>query len=139
MSKITYDTQLLKIMFLFEKVTRTKLKDCFYDDKEILTFVVDQPQIGKAIGKNASNVKKLKDLLKKNIKIVAYNDNIIRFVENLIYPIKAQVRKEGNDIIIGGKDTKTKGILIGRNRSNLENLKSITKKYFKDIENIHVK
>jgi N utilization substance protein A len=138
MSKITYDAQLLKLMPLFERVTRTRVKDVFYDDNELLTFVVPQKDIGKAIGKNASNVKKLKGMLKRNIKIVAFNSSPTKFVENLIYPIKAQVEKQGNTIVIKGNDTKSKGILIGRNKSNIINTQNIVNKYFKDIEEIKV-
>ncbi len=138
MSKIKYDAQLLKLMTLFERVTRTHVKDAFYDNNELLTFVVPQKDIGKAIGKNASNVKKLKDMLKRNIKIVAFNSSPTKFVENLIYPIKARVEKQENTITIAGNDTKTKGILIGRNKSNIKNTEKIVKKYFKTIEEIKV-
>ncbi len=60
MSKITYNADLLKIMSLFEKITRTRIKDCFIDNNSLLTFVVPDFQIGKAVGKNAVNVKKQK-------------------------------------------------------------------------------
>lgn len=129
-----YNLELLKIMSLFEKVTRTRLKDCFFDDNDLLTFVVDAPYLGKAIGKRAANVKKLENLLKKKIKIVGFTDSPEKFVENLIYPIKAEVVKVDNLITIKGPDTKSKAILIGRNQSNLKNYKNIVNKYFKDIE-----
>ena len=43
MTKITYDANLLKIMTLFETLTGTRLKDCFYDDNNLLTFVAIYP------------------------------------------------------------------------------------------------
>ena len=70
MSKITYNAELLKIMMLFERITRAKLKDAFYDNNSLLTFIVAENEIGKAIGKKAVNVKKLERLLKRKIKIV---------------------------------------------------------------------
>ena len=125
-------------MTLFENVTRTRVKDSFVDDNDLLTFVVDQQYIGKAIGKGARNVKKLEKLLKRRIKIVAYNDDVEQFVTNLIYPIEAEVEHKDDTIIIRGKDSKTKGMLIGRNRSNVNNTLKIVQKYFNSIEKINI-
>ena len=138
MSKIKYNADLLKIMFLFEKITRTRLKDCFIDNNQLLTFVVPSFQIGKAVGKNAVNVKKLENLLKRKIKIVAFNPSAVLFIKNLIYPITAEVEKQNNVIIIKASDMKSRAFLIGRNQVNLKNNLKITKKYFKEIENIKV-
>jgi len=139
MSKITYNAELLKIMSLFENLTRTALKDCFIDDNNLLTFVVSDIEIGKAIGKNASNVKKLEMLLKRKIKILAFNPSPVAFVKNLIYPVTdAEVEQQDKTIIIKGHDSRTKGFLIGREQSNIKNMIGIVKKYFKDIEQIRV-
>ena len=138
MSKITYNADLLKIMSLFEKITRTRLKDCFIDDNQMLTFVVPSFQIGKAVGKNAVNVKKLENLLKRKIKIVGFNPSPTMFIKNLIYPVKADVEQQDNVIIIKANDTKSRAFLIGRNKTNLKNNLKITKKYFKEIEDIKV-
>ncbi len=138
MSKITYNADLLKIMSLFEKITRTRIKDCFIDNNSLLTFVVPDFQIGKAVGKNAVNVKKLENLLKRKIKIVAFNPSAVLFIKNLIYPIKAEVEQQDDVIIIKANDTKSRAFLIGRNQTNLKNNLKITKKYFKEIENIRV-
>ena len=125
-------------MSFFEKITRTRIKDCFIDNNQLLTFIVPDFQIGKAVGKNAVNVKKLENLLKRKIKIVAFNPSAVVFVKNLIYPIKAKVDQQSNIIIIKANDTKSRAFLIGRNQVNLKNTLKITKKYFKEIENIKV-
>ncbi len=139
MSKITYNAELLKIMALFETVTRTGLKDCFIDDNNLLTFVVSDIEIGKAIGKNASNVKKIEELLKRKIKILSFNPSPVQFVKNLIYPVSdVEVEQQDKTIIIKGHDGRTKGFLIGREQSNIKNMLGIVQKYFKDIENLKV-
>src|SRR3972149_1543150 len=119
MSKITYNAELLNIMSLFERITRTMIKDCFYDDNNLLTFVVNDIEIGKAIGKNASNVKRLESLLKRKIKILAFNPSAVEFVKNLIYPVTgAEIQLEGDTITIRGKESK--GFLIGRNQWHIK-------------------
>jgi len=77
-------------------------------------------------------------LLKKKIKIVEFNSDIKQFIRNFILPLQVKdINQEENIITIEGPDTKTKGLLIGRERKNLENLKNIVKRYF-EIEDIKV-
>ncbi len=132
MSLVKYDNQSLKTMSLFEKITRVDLKDLFTDDNELLTFIVKEGYLGKAVGKKAVNVKKLEGLLNRKIKILEFNPNIINFIKNLIYPLKPKsIEQQEDTIIIEGEDTKTKGLLIGKNAKNLRNTEKIVQKYFK--------
>ena len=48
-----------------------------------------------------------------------------------------EITEEQGIVTIVGPDTKTKGLLIGRERKNLENLRDIVKRYFQ-IEDINV-
>jgi transcription termination/antitermination protein NusA len=134
--KIKYDINLMKFMQLFENITHAKLKDCISNEQ--LIFIVQDGEIGKAIGKGGSNVRRLEELLKKKIKIVEFNSDIKQFIRNFILPLQVKdINQEENIITIEGPDTKTKGLLIGRERKNLENLKNIVKRYF-EIEDIKV-
>ncbi len=126
----------MKYMSLFETLTQSKLKDCIVNDKVI--FIVEVNQIGKAIGKAGINVKKIENILNKKIKITEFSPDVLQFIQNFIYPLKPREIKEEDKIItITGPDTKTRGLLIGRDAKNLNNLKSIVKRYF-DIEDIKV-
>lgn len=126
----------MKIIQIFENVTRAKLKDCI--DSERLMFIVEEIDIGKAVGKGGVNIKKLENMFKKKVVVIAFNNDVVRFVSNLLYPIKPKdVRKEENQVIIEGYDTKSKGLIIGRDKKNLNNIISIVKRYF-DIEGIKV-
>jgi len=136
MNRIRYDINLMKYMQLFESLTRAKLKDCINNGQ--LIFIVEENEIGKAIGKKGSNVKRIEELLKKRIKIVEFNPDVKQFIRNFVLPLQVKdINEENNIITITGPDTKTKGLLIGRERKNLENLKSIVKRYF-EIEDIRV-
>jgi N utilization substance protein A len=138
-SKIVYTGETLKLMSLFESVTRTRLKDCFVDNNDLMTFIVVNGDIGKAIGKNASNVKKLEEMLNRKIKIVEFNSEKIGFIRNLIYPIRPRnVVEKDNTITVESGDSKSRGLLIGRNASSLRNFEAIAKKYFPDIKEIKV-
>ncbi|MBN1503253.1 NusA-like transcription termination signal-binding factor [Candidatus Woesearchaeota archaeon] len=131
MARISYNAELLEIMKLFENITDTKLKDCFIDHNLLLTFIVQENQLGKAIGKKAVNVRRLEKLLNRKIKIVEFNPTLEQFVKNLVQPLKVEkVNVDNGYVEVTGLDTKTKAMLIGRNKSNLTNNEDIIKKYF---------
>ena len=133
--KIKYDINLIKYISLFESVTKAKLKDCIANNRII--FVTNENEIGKAIGKNGSNIRRVENILKKKIKVVEFSQDVQQFIRNMIYPLQARdIKDEDGTITITGPDTKTKALLIGRERQNLENLKNAVKRYFpvKDIK-----
>lgn len=127
---------LMKYMSLFESITGAKLKDCIANDK--LIFIVEEGNISKSIGKRGSNVKMLENVIKKRIRIVEFNNDVADFIKNLIYPtIVKDIKQENSIVSIMANDTISKGILIGRDRHNINIIKSIVKRYFK-IEDIKV-
>lgn len=134
--KIKYDINIIKYISLFESVTKAKVKDCIVDER--ITFIVHENEMGKAIGKNGSNIRRIKDMLKKNVKVVEFNPDVLQFIRNMIYPLHVKdVKEEDKVITIKGPDTKTKALLIGRESKNLENLKNIVKRYF-DVKEMKV-
>jgi len=136
--KIKYDLNLMKFMSFFESLTNTKLKDCFIDKNGLLVFVVEENQIAKAIGKRGINAKNIKQKINRKIKIVEFNPHLEIFVANLISPLSAkEIKIDDKVITITGPDTKTKGLLIGRNGQNLRNYEETVKRYF-DINEIKV-
>ena len=114
---------------LFENVTGAKVKDCINDEE--LIFIIEEGNIKSALGKDNANIKKLESLLKKNIKLIAYSKDVIKFVINLIYPIKPDNIDLKDDVIyITINDAKLKGRVYGRGRERLKKLELIIKKYF---------
>ena len=131
MARIKFDMAHMKFMALFENITRTSPKDCIVD-QNLVTFVVKSDQAGKAIGKKGVNVKRLETKLNKKIRIIEFDEDIIKFTQNLIYPFnKVQIEKIEDDVVLTGQDVKTKGLLIGRNSQNLLKIEGILKRYFK--------
>ena len=67
--KLTMDDILL--MNALEKVTGAQAKDCI-SEGQLVSFLVPQEQVGKAIGKAAANIKQLEAAIKKRVEIVPY-------------------------------------------------------------------
>ncbi len=133
-----YNLETIQLINLFENIAKINVKDCFFD-KDKLVFIVNEGQGSKAVGKKGINVKKFAEKTNKRIKIIEFSNDPVKFINRYISPIKPEsVVQEGKIIKISAKTTKDKGLLIGRNSQNLENLKKVTKKYFKDIEDIKI-
>tara|TARA_Y100000310_G_scaffold186269_1_gene186386 strand:+ start:42680 stop:43078 length:399 start_codon:yes stop_codon:yes gene_type:complete len=123
-----YTKDIIDHINLFETLTKARVKDCLISEK--LIFIVEEGDIGKAVGKNGRNVSHLSKLLKKKIRIIEFNNKIEKFVKNLIYPAEGKIYKEDNSVFIE-TNNKEKGLIMGRNRENLKELQKILNMYFK--------
>ena len=126
----------MKLMTLFESMTGAKVKDIIANDK--LIFIIEENEMGKAIGRNGINIKKMESMLKKKIKLVEFSNDVLQFVKNFIYPAGIiDIKNEEGIVTIQGKDTSTKAMLIGREHQNINHLNNIVKRYF-DVKEIRV-
>jgi len=129
-AKIVYDIAAMQCMNLFETLTKAKLKDCIMDEAQAV-FVVEQNEIGKAIGKHGANVKALERALRKRVKLVEFHHDQQQFTRNLIAPLALQdYHEEEGVVVLTAKDLKTRGMLIGRNASHLRAFEAIVQRYF---------
>ncbi|MEW6063050.1 MAG: NusA-like transcription termination signal-binding factor [Nanoarchaeota archaeon] len=127
---IKYNLQTMQYRTTFENLTSARVKDCFLMNK--LIIVVDEGELGRAVGKNGGNIKKIEAILKKKIRVIEYSNDILKFVKNLIYPITAKsIVQENNNITIFVDGVQDKGRIIGRDRKNINELKHIISRYFK--------
>ena len=126
----------MRYISLFESLTGAKVKDCIVNDTVL--FIIHENEMGKAIGKHGSNIKRVENSLKKKIKLTEFNNDVSQFVQNLIYPLKPkEIKEENGTVTIYGNDVKTKGLLIGRDRHHINLVNNIVKRYFK-IEQVKV-
>lgn len=136
--KIKYDMNVMQFISMFESATGAQLHDCFMQDERIV-FVVKQGQIGRALGKGGMNIRKLEDYLKKKIRIIEFNEDVLQFVRNAVHPLKIEeISEEEGIITIIPPDSKTRGYLIGRGAANLRSTESVVKRYFENIKEIKV-
>jgi len=135
MASRSFDAQTLKIIVFFEKITGARLKDYL---PEHSLFIVEQGEMGRAIGKNAANIRKVEQLLKRSVQLlkrsvqlVEFNSNLGDFIRRLAHPAEIISVEEHDGIVtIRGRDTKAKGMIIGREHSKLNLLKEIVKRHF---------
>jgi len=140
----TFDMQFIRYINLFGRVTKITAKHCFLYNNT-LVFVVSKNQIEEAIGKNNSNLRKLSEILGKRIRVIAEPHSIKdikNFVSVLVSPIKfdsIEIVKNnlGNEEVLIKADLEGRSMLIGRNKTRLEELKQIIEEHF-NIKNVRI-
>jgi len=120
--------QTMRYINLLDKASKVRTSKCYIYNNTII-FGVPGFQISKAIGPDASNIKKLQEKLGKRVRIVkeaSGTEDARRFVSDIVSPVKFKSLEVKEDIIVitaGG--TQNKAALLGRNKRRYEELKII--------------
>jgi len=125
--------QFIRYANLFGKITRIRTNHCFEYNNTII-FAVPRRFVGKAIGEDNKNLKKLNQIIKKKIKIVPIpngKEDVENFVSVIVSPVKfkaIEIKDDGGAVI--NASTQSKASLIGRNKVRLEEMQDILSQYF---------
>lgn len=131
---LTFDTETIRIIALFENLTNASVRDCLIDhETNTVYFIVDEGKMGVAIGKNGSSIKNAEKIIGKNIKVFEFSKNLITFVKNLIQNIEeVRIKGEGDRTIVEVKvEKRFKSMIIGREGRKLKILKEILERNHK--------
>lgn len=131
----------MKTMDIFSSITRITPKDCIIDKRlDRVIFLVKRGYIGTAIGRDGVHIKKLKNVLGRDIEIVEDDEKPERFIQNALVP--ASVEKVA---VVRRRDKPTlafvtvkrgqRGLAIGKEGRNIERARVLAKRHF-DIENV---
>ena len=133
---IKLTTDQMRLISLFQNVTKTTARDCLDDEKQNkIIFVVNEGKMGLAIGKGGSNIKSLQNILKRNVELVEYFDDPIKFLKNILNPklvneVKLDTKQDGSSQAIVIVDQGKKGLVVGREGRNAERARLFAKRYF---------
>ena len=133
---IKLTTDQMRLISLFQNVTKATARDCVDDEKQDrIIFVVSEGKMGLAIGKGGSNIKSLQNILKRNIELIEYFNDPIKFLKNILNPkfvneVKLDTKPDGSSQAIIIVDHGKKGIVVGREGRNAERARLFAKKYF---------
>ncbi|KYC45722.1 MAG: transcription elongation factor NusA-like protein [Candidatus Methanofastidiosum methylothiophilum] len=132
---IKISTDEIKYIGLFESMTGATVKDCIFEDnKNKIVYVVKEGDMGLAIGKNGANAQRVKETLNKPIDIIEYSDDPVKFIMNIIWPVKVKSihvseRKDGKKIAVLDINKKDKGLVIGKEGKNIDRIKNLLKRH----------
>ena len=126
----------MRLISLFQNVTKATARDCLDDEKQNrIIFVVNEGKMGLAIGKGGSNIKSLQNILKRNVELVEHFDDPIKFLKNILNPklvneIKLDTKSDGSSQATVIVDHNKKGLVVGREGRNAEKARLFAKRYF---------
>lgn len=139
--KITADE--MRYIALFENISGASVKDCIIDEEGgRAIFIVNQGQVGVAIGKGGRNIHTLERMTGKKHEIIEYSEDPVQFIKNALKPaavreVRVTDRTDGKKMAVVTINPKDKGVAIGKNGKNAERLRFLAKRYF-DIQNVSI-
>jgi N utilization substance protein A len=79
----------MRYITFFEKLTDARLHDCVIsDDGRSIIFVVKKGDMGIAIGKNGSKIKKVQRAIGKSVQVIEHTDDLNEFLNNFLSPAR---------------------------------------------------
>lgn len=136
MTEIRLTADELRLMSLFQSITSVTARDCIIDEKmSRVIFIVNKGDMGIAIGKNGSTIKRLQSIIGKRIELVEHADDLAEFVKNIfgrdmIMDVKVSNHNSHGKIVTVMVEPKKKAIAVGREGRNVEKARILTRRYF---------
>lgn len=127
--QIKFDTEIIKMMNLFEVVANVQVRDCLIDN-DVVYVVVGEGEIRKAIGKNGSVVRSVERLIKKQVKIFEFSRDPLVFVKNLVPDAREiRLKTEADRVVAEIRvDKSSKPMVIGREGRKIKIVKELLKR-----------
>lgn len=139
MTDILLSNENMQYINMASKITKTDVLDCMIAEDK-LVFIIRKGQLGAAIGIKARNLEKLRRMFKKSIKLVEFDEDKKKFIENLCkpYDIK-EVTFEGegeNTVAKIEVSPSDKSKIIGKSGRNIEIIRKLASRHhsIKDVQ-----
>ena len=140
---IKFTSNEMRYIALFESITNASAKDCIVDEEQgRIIFIINEGQIGVAIGRGGRNIHTLERMTGKKHEIIEYSEDPVKFIRNALKPaavqeVRVTERPDGKRMAVVAVNPKDKGVAIGKNGKNAERLRFLVKRYFQ-IQNVSI-
>ncbi|MCD6496025.1 MAG: NusA-like transcription termination signal-binding factor [Candidatus Aenigmarchaeota archaeon] len=125
---IKLETQTIRDIGTFERMTKVHVKDCIRDDNCVY-FMVESGKSGIAIGRNGSIIKNVSRVLGKTVKVFEFSEKPEEMVKSMIPSAKSvDVMNDSVNVTIPASD---RSVVIGRNGRNIKVMKEFLNRHFK--------
>ena len=133
--KVNLNTESIRLISLFQEVTGAHVLDSY--ENEELYFVVSEGEYGLAVGKNGMKIKRVENILRKQVKVYEYSPDFETFVKNLIPHVKEISNQEGKVEVKVAANDRSK--VIGKAGYRAKIIEHFIKRFFSDVESFKVK
>ena len=136
MPEIKLSSDQLSMLSMFHEMTGATARDCIVDEKaNRVIFVVAKGQMGLAIGKEGTSVKKIERAFRRPVEVVEWADDVDGLVRNAlgaryIREVRLNERLDGAKSVTVVVDVKKKGAVLGLGGKNAEKVRLLARRYF---------
>ncbi|WOV92438.1 MAG: NusA-like transcription termination signal-binding factor [Candidatus Nitrosoabyssus spongiisocia] len=132
--KLTSDQ--LGLLSAFQRITHITAYDCIDDtERDRIIFVVNNKDLGLAIGKGGVTIKKLIHSIKRNVELVEYNKSPEIFIKNIlgskyVHKVVVNERLDGSMQAIATVDAQNKGLVVGMEGRHIKKARLMAARHF---------
>jgi len=125
MPQVVLTEECMRLISQFESLTGASSRDCIVDNRnERLIFVINPGDMGLAIGKSGSSIKKASDVMGKRIEVVEYSADPGQFLRNCFLPaqvtdIDFDTNEEDQQVALVEVRDEDRGLAIGKAGKNI--------------------
>ncbi|MDD2474061.1 MULTISPECIES: NusA-like transcription termination signal-binding factor [unclassified Methanoculleus] len=125
MPQVVLTEECMRLISQFESLTGAGSRDCIVDNRnERIIFVINPGDMGLAIGKGGSSIKKASDVMGKRIEVVEYAPDPAQFLRNCFLPaqvtgIEFSTNEEDLQVALVEVRDEDRGLAIGKGGKNI--------------------
>ena len=139
--RVTLSNEARQYIAAFEEETGAVARDCVVDDEtDRLLFVVRAGEMGKAIGPDGRQVRRVEEKLGREVRLVEDADTPEAFVANALAPAAVRgVTVSENDTTVAYAEVAEddRGVAIGANGRNIRAARLLADRHF-DVDDVQL-